>query len=142
MERKTKVLTLQCFEEFFKELTSLGHLPKILLSDKGSEFIGLKKSKLFEKWKIKIYHSPTGSPIHIVEALQAQYMRRAAIYRTALITDNPGHIMHIISEQINNQVRRVFDDKTPLQLLKMNKEQRKIINDSKQTTTRTRIGSN
>ena len=39
--------------------------------------------------------------------------------------------MHIISEQINGQVRRVFDDNTPLQLLKMDKTQRKVINDFK-----------
>ena len=38
LERKTKALTLQCFEEFFKELMGLGHKARILLADKGSEF--------------------------------------------------------------------------------------------------------
>ena len=128
MERKTKQLTLKCFEQFFKEFLSLGHRPKVLLTDKGSEFIGLTNSDLFRKWNVKHEFSPTGAPIHIVEALQAQVMRRAQIFRTAQITENPGHVMHLISDQINNQPRRQFDNKTPLQLLTLNKSQRKTAN--------------
>ena len=124
IERKTKELTLKCFEKFFKEMLSLGHRPRVLLTDRGSEYIGLPNSPLFKKWKVSMEFSPTGAPIHIVEALQAQFMRRAQIYRTAQITENPGHVMHLISEQLNTQPRRQFDQKTPLQLLTLNKTQR------------------
>jgi len=124
IERKTKELTLKCFEKFFKEMLSLGHRPRVLLTDKGSEYIGLPNSPLFKKWKVSMEFSPTGAPIHIVEALQAQFMRRAQIYRTAKITENPAHVMHMISDQLNNQPRRQFDNKTPLQLLTLNKSQR------------------
>ena len=124
MERKTKELTLKCFEKFFKEMLSMGHRPRVLLTDRGSEYVGLPNSKLFTKWKVKMEFSPTGSPIHIVEALQSQIMRRAQIFRTAQITENPGHVMHLISDQLNQQPRRQFDNKTPLQLLSLNKSQR------------------
>ena len=60
LERKTKKMMIPCFEKFFKEMMSLGHKPKTFLSDKGSEFIGLKTSELFKKWKISVFHSPTG----------------------------------------------------------------------------------
>ena len=50
LEKKTKVLTLKCFEKFFKEFLSMGHRPRVLLTDKGSEFIGLPNSALFQKW--------------------------------------------------------------------------------------------
>ena len=124
IERKTKELTLKCFEKFFKEMLSMGHRPRVLLTDRGSEYVGLPNSALFKKWKVKMEFSPTGAPIHIVEALQAQFMRRAQIFRTAQITENPGHVMHLISDQINSQPRRQFDNKTPLQLLTLNKQQR------------------
>ena len=128
LERKTKALTLRCFEKFFREMMSLGHRPRVLLSDRGSEFAGLPNSELFKKWKVTSFHSPTGAPVHIVEALQAQYMRRAEIYRTAGITEKPSHIMHMISEQLNKQPRRQYDNKTPEQLLKLTKAQRKEAN--------------
>lgn len=128
LERKTKALTLRAFKRFFKELMAKGHRPRILLTDRGSEFVGLPNSPLFQKWGITTSHSPTGTPVHIVEALQAQYMRRASIFRTSAITDNIAHIMHLISKQINKQPRRQFDNKTPLELLAMSKSERKEIN--------------
>ena len=128
LERKTKALTLKAFDKFFRELMGLGHKPRVLLTDKGSEFVGLQNSALFEKWKLETFNSPTGTPVHIVESLQAQYMRRAEIYRTSAITDNVAHLMHLISEQLNKQPRRQFENKTPLQLLSLTKAQRKDAN--------------
>ena len=124
LERKTKALTLKAFDKFFRELMGLGHRPRVLLTDKGSEFVGLPNSDLFRKWKLETFHSPTGTPVHIVESLQSQYMRRAEIYRTSAITDNISHLMHLISEQLNKQPRRQFQNKTPLQLLSLTKSQR------------------
>ena len=60
-----------------------------------------------------------------MEALQAQYMRRAEIFRTAAITNDVGHVMHLISGQLNSQPRRQFDNKTPLQLLGLSMAERK-----------------
>ena len=128
VENKTKKMMIPLFEKFFKELMSLGHKPKIFISDKGSEFIGLKTTALFKKWKITVFHSPTGTPIHLVEGLQAQIMRKAEIFRTAKITEDPGHLMYLISEQLNNQPRRQFDNKTPYQLLTLNRTMRKDAN--------------
>ena len=107
---------------------SMGHRPKILLTDKGSEFIGLNGSDLFNKWNIKTSHSPTGTPVHIVESLQSQYMRRAEIYRTSAITNDVGHLMHLISNQLNMQPRRQFQNKTPLQLLSLSQDERRKAN--------------
>ena len=128
LERKTKAMTLKAFDKFFKEFMSMGHRPKVLLTDKGSEFVGLANSDLFKKWKLEVHHSPTGTPVHIVESLQSQYMRRAEIYRTSSITNDVGHLMHLISNQLNMQPRRQFQNKTPLQLLSLNKSMRKEAN--------------
>ena len=122
LENKSKELILKGLEEFFKELMSHGHKPRIFLSDKGSEFAQLETSPLFRKWKIETFSSPTGTPVHIVESLQSQYMRRAEIYRTAGITENPRHLMHLISEQLNKQPRRQFENKSPIQLLTLTKQ--------------------
>ena len=128
LERKTKPLILKGLEKFFKDMMSHGHRPRVFLSDKGAEFMNLAESALFKKWKVETFNSPTGTPVHIVESLQSQYMRRAEIFRTAGITENPSHVMHLISGQLNNQPRRQFENKSPLQLLSLSKPQRKEAN--------------
>ena len=55
-------------------------------------------------------------------------MRKAEIFRTAKITEDPAHLMYLIAEQLNNQPRRQFDNKTPYQLLTLNRTMRKDAN--------------
>ena len=126
LQRKNKKLIHKCLDDFLQKFLSFGHTCSVILTDKGSEFLGLKSAY---GHRFKVLNSPTGMPIQIVEALQAQAMRRATIYRTSYLTASPEDIMHEISLQIQQQKRRNRGNLTPIQLLGLNDMQRKEIND-------------
>ena len=63
-----------------------------------------------------------------VESTQAQIQRRMQVFRTAGLTDDPSVILEDICSSINNQKRPDRGNLTPLQLLKLNKEERGHIN--------------
>lgn len=123
---------------FFREFTSLGHLPRRLLTDKGSELhIG---GKLIEKYRLprdtdargkkKPMHlrSFTGTPVLAVENLNAQYQRRLEIYRIADQHTDVADLLWDVSEQLNNQKRKNRGNLTPYQLLDLPEPERKRIN--------------
>ena len=95
---------------FFIEFTSLGHLPRRLLTDKGSELkVG---TELIEKYRLPRdkgqdmhLRSFTGTPVQVVENMNAQYQRRLEAYRIAGLHDDYADLLWDISEQINNQKR-------------------------------------
>ena len=80
LENKKRVLVKQALERFMKDFASTGHLPRRILSDKGSEL--LVASEVMEKYRLAkdgdgpmTHKSVTGQPVLIVEALQAQIQR-------------------------------------------------------------------
>ena len=44
-----------------------------------------------------VLRSPTGTPILLVEAMNAQYQRRMQTFRTSLLTNDPAAILRDIS---------------------------------------------
>ncbi len=63
-----------------------------------------------------VLHSQTGTPINIIEAMNAQIQRRMQIFRTARITDDPSVLLEDIANQINTQRRPDRGNLTPLEL--------------------------
>ena len=130
VERKTKALVKVGMERFMRDFTSLGHIPKVLLSDKGTDLA--PAAEVMEAYRRKpgklVLHSTTGKPVMLVESTQAQIQRRMQVFRTSEITDDPSEILADICRSINNQKRPDRGNLTPLQLLKLNKEERGHIN--------------
>ena len=65
--------------------------------------------------------APSGTPVLIVEAMNAQYQRRLAVFRTSGLTSDPSEILTAISDQLNSQPRRARAGLSPLQLLGLGK---------------------
>ncbi len=130
MERKTKVLVQIGIERFLQEFASKGHIPKMILCDKGSELKGAGDA--IERYRTKpgpmVFHSQTGKPVNLVEQTQAQIQRRMAVFRTSGITDDYSLILNDITDSINNQKRPARGNKTPLELLRLDKEGRTLVN--------------
>ena len=129
-ERKDKVTIGKGIDKFLAEFASLGHFPRMILADKGSELAHSKVA--MEKYRRKpgklVHNSVTGQPVLLVEAMQSQYQRRMAVFRTASLTDDPSVIMDDISNHLNNQKRPDRGNLTPLQLLTLNPAQIKQVN--------------
>ena len=133
IEKREASLYKVAMQDFFKELMSLGVMPRRLLTDKGSELhVG---TQLMEKFRLKRdgdkpmhLRSVTGTPVQAVENLNAQYQRRLEPYRIADLFDDPSVLLWDISEQLNNQRRPKRGNYTPYELLKMSEAQRKEVN--------------
>jgi hypothetical protein len=133
VERREQRFYKVAMTAFFKELMSLGVMPRRLLTDKGSELhVG---TPLMEKFRLprdgqKPLHlrSVTGTPVQAVENLNAQYQRRLEPYRIADIHDDVAPLLWDISEQLNNQRRPKRGNHTPYELLQMGDTQRREVN--------------
>ena len=129
-EKKDKETIGKGMERFLAEFASKGHLPRMILMDKGSELKAAGKA--IEKYRQKpgdlVHNSITGQPVLMVENMQSQYQRRMAVFRTASLTDDPSVIMDDISEHLNNQRRPDRGNLTPVQLLTLSADERKVIN--------------
>ena len=118
---------------FLQEFTALGHLPRRILADKGSDLAAAKKC--MEKYRKKkdgagplVLHSATGTPINIIEAMNSQIQRRMQVFRTAGLTDDPSVLLDDITDQINSQRRPDRGNLTPLELLALTREERLQVN--------------
>ena len=135
-ENKSAKLISQGIRAFVKEFTALGHLPRRMMCDKGTDLGGWKNvDAIMEKYRLKkdgdqpmVLRSVTGMPIAVVEAMNAQYQRRMQVFRTSGLIDDPADILWSISDQLNNQRRPVRGNLTPLQLLSLDSRQRAHIN--------------
>ena len=136
-EKKDKETISKGMERFLAEFASKGHLPRMILMDKGSELKAAAKS--IEKYRQKpgdmVHNSITGQPVLMVENMQSQYQRRMAVFRTASLTDDPSVIMDDISEHLNNQRRPDRGNLTPVQLLTLGPAERKVINEKYKVKT-------
>ena len=130
VERKTKGLVKKAMERFMRDFTSHGHLPKIILMDQGSDLVAAKD--VIEAYRTKpgqlVFYSKVGKPVQLVEQTQAQIQRRMAVFRTSGLTDDASSILADISISINNQKRPDRGNLTPIQLLKLSKKDRLIVN--------------
>ena len=131
LEKKDKETVLKGMRKFMAEFASKGHLPRMILADKGTELAGAAQA--IEPYRKKpgklVFNSVTGQPVLMVENIQSQYQRRMAVFRTASITDDPSVIMDDISNHLNNQKRPDRGNLTPNQLLTLNPAEVKKINE-------------
>ena len=133
IEKREQAFYKPAMEAFFKELMSLGVMPRRLLTDKGSELhVG---TQLMEQFRLprdgnKPMHlrSFTGTPVQSVENLNAQYQRRLEPYRIAELHDDVAPLLWDISEQLNTQRRPKRGNHTPYELLSMTDAQRREVN--------------
>ena len=138
LEKKSAPFFKVAMQAFLTEFTSLGHLPRRLLTDKGSELhVG---TGLMEKYRLprdgtRDMHlrSFTGTPVQVVENMNAQYQRRLEVFRIADLHSDPADLLWDISEQLNNQKRQRRGNLTPYQLLNLNEPERKEINNHYKT---------
>ena len=136
VENKSAKLVKQGIERFVKEFVSLGHLPRRMMADKGTDLGGWKNvDSIMEQYRLPrdgdspmVLRSVTGMPVAIVEAMNAQYQRRMQVFRTSKLIDDPADVLWAISEQLNNQRRPVRGNMTPLQLLSLSDKQRQVVN--------------
>ena len=115
---------------FMNEFTALGHIPR---RNKGTDLNGAKP--VMERYRTArdkngpmVLHSATGTPINIIEAINAQFQRRIQVFRTAGLTDDPAVLLTDVCDQINNQRRPDRGNLTPLQLLALTPQERQEVN--------------
>ena len=136
-EKKDKETIAKGMVRFLAEFAGKGHLPRMVLMDKGSELKAAGRA--IEKYRTKpgdmVHNSITGQPVLMVENMQSQYQRRMAVFRTASLTDDPSVIMDDISEHLNNQRRPDRGNLTPVQLLGLSGAERKVINEKYKVRT-------
>lgn len=118
---------------FCQEFAALGHLPRRMLADRGSDLAAAKK--VMETYRLKkdrdvplVLHSATGTPINIIEAMNSQIQRRMQVFRTAGLTDDPSVLLDDITDQINSQKRPDRGNLTPLELLALTPAERLEVN--------------
>ncbi len=131
VERKTAKLVKRGMEDYLRRFASLGHIPKLILCDKGTDLAPAKV--VMERYRRKpgklVLHSTTGKPVQLVEQTQAQIQRRLQVFRTAGLTDDVSEILDDVCHQINHQKRPDRGNLTPTQLLKLNKHERAEVNE-------------
>ena len=133
LEKRSEKFYEKAMTEFFKEIMSLGVMPRRLLTDKGSELaVG---TRLMEQFRLprdgnQPMHlkSFTGTPVQTVENMNAQYQRRLEVYRISDLHTDVAPLLWDISEQLNNQRRPRRGNLTPYELLSLDESQRKELN--------------
>ena len=133
LETKALKGQIEAITLFTNEFTALGHIPRRMLADKGTDIAGAKT--VMENYRLTrdkdtpmVLHTATGTPIQIIEAMNAQIQRRMQVFRTAGLTNDPSVILTDICDQINNQRRPDRGNLTPLQLLSLTADERKHVN--------------
>ena len=61
-----------------------------------------------------VLHTATGTPVLIIEGLNAQVQRRMQIFRTAGLIEEASQILHEITDQLNNEPRAARGYMTPI----------------------------
>ena len=75
-----------------------------------------------------VLHTATGTPVLIIEGLNAQVQRRMQIFRTAGLIEEASQILHEITDQLNNEPRAARGFLTPIELLNLDETGRNKIN--------------
>ena len=130
---KRKADVIVAMKDFLSKFAAQGHMPRRILADKGSDMRGAYDAmepyrQAKDGDKPLVLHTATGTPVLIVEGLNAQVQRRMAVFRTSGLIDSPAHILHEIAEQLNNEPRQARGGLTPMQLLRLDKAGRDEVN--------------
>ena len=133
IDTKRKADVLKAMSDFLKDFAAMGHLPRRMLTDKGSDMASATQA--IERYrqpkdgdKPMVLHTATGTPVLLIEGLNAEVQRKMQVFRTSGLIENVGQIAHEIAYQINHQRRPVRGNLTPVQLLSLNKAGRESIN--------------
>ena len=133
IDTKRQADVLKGMTDFLAKFASMGHLPRRILSDKGSDMAGATRA--IEPYRQAkdgnapmVLHTATGTPVLIVEGLNAQVQRRMQIFRTAGLIEEASQILHEITDQLNNEPRAARGFLTPIQLLALDEAGRARIN--------------
>ena len=134
MDTKEYANVLEGMRDFLRKFAAFGHMPRRILSDKGSDMAAAAESieqyrQFRDGDRPMVLHTATGTPVLIVEALNAQVQRRMQVFRTSELIDSAGQIAHEIADQINNQPRRDRGGLTPIQLLQLDAAGRSSVNE-------------
>ncbi len=130
---KDKKSVVSALTLFCKEFAAHGHLPRRMLADRGTDLRGAYDvMEMYRQAKDKnnplVLHTAAGTPVNIIEAMNSQIQRRMAVFRTARLTDDPAVLLTDVCDQINNQKRPDRGNLTPLQLLTLSAEERRMVN--------------
>ena len=133
IDTKRKADVLKAMTDFLKAFSAMGHLPRRILCDKGSDMASATQAiEIYRQQKDgdkpMVLHTATGTPVLLIEAVNAQVQRRMQVFRTSGLIENVGQIAHEIAFQINHQRRPDRGNLTPIQLLGLNKAGRESIN--------------
>ena len=116
---------------FTKHLVSTyAYKPKYYMTDLGTEFANLRRG-VAKRYGAEHLQSPTGKPIHEIEAKNAMLKRRIEIQRVAHKMDDAGALSGFLADilyDMNNTPRDWRGGFTSVQLLKMNRKQRHAVN--------------
>ena len=133
IDTKRQADVLKGMTDFLAKFASMGHLPRRILSDKGTDMAGAARA--IEPYRQAkdgnapmVLHTATGTPVLIVEGLNAQVQRRMQIFRTAGLIEEASQILHEITDQLNNEPRAARGFLTPIQLLALDEAGRTRIN--------------
>ena len=133
IDTKRKADVLKAMTDFLTDFASMGHVPRRILSDKGSDmkaaYTVIERYRQAQDGdKPMVLHTATGTPVLLVEALNAQVQRRMQVFRTSGLVDEASQIVHEIAYQINRQPRPDRGNLTPIQLLSLDRAGRAQIN--------------
>ena len=133
IDTKRKADVLRAMTDFLKAFAAMGHLPRRILCDKGSDMASATQA--IERYrqpqdgdKPLVLHTATGTPVLLIEGLNAQVQRRMQVFRTSGLIENASQICHEIAEQINRQPRPDRGNLSPNQLLSLASAGRESIN--------------
>ena len=131
VDSENAVIANKAMLVFCKHLVSTyGVKPKVFMTDLGTEFANLKRG-VAKRYKAEHLQSPTGKPIHEIEAKNSMLKRRIEIQRVAHKMDDAGALSGFLADilfDMNNTPRDWRAGYTPTQLLKMSRRQRAEVN--------------
>lgn len=135
LNRKSMANSSMAVRLFLMDLASRGHVPRRILADKGTDLPQRDMRTIMEVFRTPkdgdspmVINSATGTPVLVVENMNAQIQRRLAVFRTAGLTDDPSTILGAITDQLNNQKRPRRGNLTPIQLLDLTAKERQVVN--------------
>lgn len=123
---KTSAATAAALESVFREAKAY---PRIIFSDRGSEFIGAETSRLFSKFKILHFKSVGGyaAKAALAERMIMTFKRKVFKYLSTGRNKSIGPVLEKIAQLMNNTPSRVFKSKfTPEQVYSSPDEKGKL----------------
>ena len=131
VDSENAVIANRALRKFGRELMSdFGVRPKLYMTDLGTEFANVRRG-VAALYGAPHLQSPTGKPIHEIEAKNAMLKRRIEIQRVAHKLDDAGALsgfLGAILTDINNSPRDWRAGYTPVQLLRMGPRLRAEVN--------------